>query len=145
MGFWTAIPVIGKVLDGVFSLIDKGIEDKDEANKLKAELDTVFKNADLTEFTETLRAQSSIIVAEAKGESWLQRSWRPLIMLLFGIIILNNYILNPWLAAMFSIDIVMEIPIHMWSLLKLGIGGYVAGRSIEKAVKVWKNKEDFTK
>jgi len=31
-----------------------------------------------------------------------------------------------------------DIPPDMWDLLKLGIGGYVVGRSVEKGVKVWK-------
>ena len=34
-----------------------------------------------------------------------------------------------------------DIPPDMWDLLKLGVGGYVLGRSVEKGVKVWKDKE----
>jgi hypothetical protein len=26
----------------------------------------------------------------------------------------------------------------MWELLKIGVGGYVVGRSVEKGVKVWR-------
>ena len=33
-----------------------------------------------------------------------------------------------------------DIPPDMWDLLKLGVGGYVVGRSVEKGVKVWKDK-----
>lgn len=141
MAWFSAIPVVGKVLDGVIGLVDEAIEDKDEANKLKAQLEQVFKQADLTKFTEQLRAQKDIIVAEAKSESWLARNWRPGIMTLFGIIIFNNYILNPWLSAMFSIDIVMDVPTQMWALLKLGLGGYVIGRSGEKIARYWKGND----
>ena len=138
MAFWTAIPIIGKVLDGVIGLVDQAVEDKDKANELKAQLTQVFNDADLTKFTQQLQSQTDIIVAEATGKSWLQRNWRPGLMTLFGIIIFNNYILNPWLSAMFSVNIMMEIPPEMWSLLKLGVGGYVVGRSVEKAVSNWK-------
>lgn len=85
-------------------------------------------------------AKRDIIVAEAQGESWLQRNWRPGLMTIFGVIIANNYILNPYLSAMFSIDIVLEIPPDMWQLLKLGVGGYIGGRSAEKAIKLYKGK-----
>ncbi|MCS7280543.1 MAG: hypothetical protein NZ583_02795 [Desulfobacterota bacterium] len=32
----------------------------------------------------------------------------------------------------------LEIPPDMWTLLEIGIGGYVVGRSAEKIVKTWK-------
>ena len=31
-----------------------------------------------------------------------------------------------------------DIPPDMWDLLKLGVGGYVVGRSAEKGIKAWK-------
>lgn len=140
MAFWEAIPIVGDVLKGVIGLVDEAIEDKDEANKLKAQLSTVFNNADLTKFVELIKAQASIIVAEVKGSSWLQRNWRPLLMAEFGAIILNNYILHPYLNALFGINIVMQIPPDMWALLKLGVSGYIVGRSAEKGIELWKGK-----
>lgn len=140
MSFLSAIPIVGKIFDGLFGVIDQAVEDKDKANQLKADLEQVFKNADLTKFVEQIKAQSSIIVAEAKSESWLARNWRPGIMALFGIIIFNNYILNPWIGAMFDVNVMMDIPPQMWQLLKIGLGGYVVGRSTEKAIKYWKDK-----
>ena len=140
MAFWAAIPVIGKVLSGVIDLVDKSIEDKDERNKIKSQLTQVFNTSDLTKFAKEIEEQASIIRAEATGQSWLQRNWRPGLMTLFGIIIFNNYILNPWLSAMFSINIIMAIPPEMWQLLKLGISGYIVGRSAEKGIELWKSK-----
>jgi len=141
MSFLATIPIIGKILDGVIGLVDKAVLDKDEAEKLKAQLTEIFNKSDLERFTVEMKAQTEIIMAEAGGKSWLQRNWRPGLMALFGVIIFNNYVLNPWLSAMFSINIMMEIPPDMWMLLKLGIGGYIVGRSTEKAVEVWKKKE----
>jgi len=140
LSFLAALPVVGKILDGVIGLVDKAVLDKDEAERLKAQLTEVFNKSDLERFTTEIRAQADVIMAEATGQSWLQRNWRPGLMALFGLIIFNNYVLNPWLGALFSLNVMMEIPPDMWALLKLGVGGYIVGRSTEKAVEVWKQK-----
>ncbi|MHC4640109.1 MAG: 3TM-type holin [Planctomycetota bacterium] len=141
MSFLTAIPIVGKVLEGVIGLIDQAVTDKDEANKLKAQMIGVFQNADLTKFTSLLRAQAGIIMAEATGASWLQRNWRPLLMLIFMVIITNNYIFFPY-ASLFTDKVtVLELPDFMWQILKIGVGGYIVGRSGEKIVNMWKGKE----
>lgn len=138
MSWLGAIPIVGKFFDGLFGVIDQVVEDKDKANELKASLEQVMQNSDLTKFVEQIKAQTSIILAEANSQSWLARNWRPGLMALFGLIIFNNYVLNPWLAAMFSVNIMMEIPPDMWALLKIGLGGYVVGRSTEKVAEIWK-------
>jgi hypothetical protein len=140
MAWWNAIPVMGNVIGGIFDLIGENVEDKDQANQLRAQLEEVLLNSDLEKFQEQIKAQASVIIAEAKGESWLQRNWRPGLMALFGIIIMNNYITNPYASALLGINIVMEIPPDMWDLLKLGVGGYIFGRSTEKGIAAWKKK-----
>lgn len=121
--------IIGPLVGGLFGLIDKTVEDKDQAAKIKANLQQMVLSGQIKE----LEAAATIIAAEAQGESWLQRNWRPLLMCLFGLIIANNYLIVPLLGTPMA-----DIPPDMWELLKLGIGGYVVGRSVEKGVKVWK-------
>ena len=87
------------------------------------------------------QAQASVITAEAKGESWLQRNWRPMTMLVFVFIIFNNYILYPYLKLIFNAGVMLETPDQLWQLLKLGISGYIVGRSVEKGIKYWKAGE----
>lgn len=140
MGWFSAIPIVGKVIDGVIGLIDEAVEDKDEANKLKAQMIAVFQNADLTKFTSLVKAQAGIIMAEANGHSWLQRNWRPLLMLIFMIIIANNYIVHPYMQLFLEKSIHLDIPENMWQLLKIGVGGYVVGRSGETITKLWNAK-----
>jgi len=61
------------------------------------------------------------------------------LMLLFGFIIANEYVVSPYIQALFSITLpVKPITPDMWAVLKLGIGGYIGGRSIEKAITLWK-------
>ncbi len=137
--WWNALvaPVAGlftKALD----VVDKYVPDKDLAAKLKAALKGQILNIAHTEFIELLKGQTQIILAEAKG-GWLQRNWRPMLMCLFGIIVANNYIIYPYLSFFTEKSTMLDIPPDMWALLKIGVGGYIVGRSAEKAVKHYKN------
>lgn len=78
--------------------------------------------------SELLKAQATIITAEAQGDSWLQRNWRPLMMVWFGVL-LGMY----WFG--FTPDNMSEKTIdNLFTLLQIGIGGYIAGRSVEKII-----------
>lgn len=126
--------LIGPVISGIFGVVDKVVEDKDAAGQIKAKLQEMVLTGQMKE----IEAAASIIVAEAQGDSWLQRNWRPLLMCLFGVIVANNYLLAPYILLFMGIDVELTIPPDMWDLLKLGVGGYVVGRSVEKGIKVWK-------
>jgi hypothetical protein len=78
---------------------------------------------------ELQKMQTEIIVTEAKG-NWLQRSWRPILMLAFGFIVI--YV--KFIAPLFDLRI-PELENEFWNLLQIGIGGYVIGRSGEKMVR----------
>lgn len=82
--------------------------------------------------SQALRTRADVIVAEAKSEGALPRSWRPITMLTFVFIIAWNYIIGPLISAIFNVSVTLPIPPDMWSLLKIGLGGYVVGRSGEK-------------
>lgn len=118
----------GKVLDKLFP-------DPSEKAAAQAKLMEMAQKGEL----ESEAHQVQTIVAEMQG-NWLQKSWRPLLMMLFGVIIANNYILSPYLQALFGFSVGLELPPDMWGLLKLGVGGYVMGRSAEKAISMWKTK-----
>jgi len=76
--------------------------------------------------------QSNIIIAEAKGQSWLQRNWRPGLMALFGLIVANNYIVFPYLSMFTDKVKVLEFPGAFWGLLVTGVGGYIGAKSVER-------------
>jgi hypothetical protein len=121
-------------------LIDKFFPNPEEAAKRKLELFAMQQKGELVEMSEAVK----VITAEANSESWLARNWRPLTMLTFVVIIANNYILYPYLSLFWASAPSLAIPPDMWDLLKIGLGGYVAGRSGEKMIKYWKkeNKDD---
>ena len=95
----------------------------------------------LTEAGQTLiNAQRDVLVAEAKSESVIARTWRPITMLTFVFIIFNNYVLVPYVTAFGGTVPTLEIPNGMWALLNVGIGGYITSRGIEKVVALRKDK-----
>ena len=78
---------------------------------------------------ELQKLQTEVILAEANG-NWLQRSWRPILMLAFGFIVI--YV--KFIAPLFSLPI-PPLENEFWNLLQIGIGGYVIGRTGEKMIK----------
>lgn len=75
-------------------------------------------------------SQIRIIEAEAKGQSWLQRNWRPITMLTFLVLVVCD-----------SFGFLkFRLSNEAWILLQIGLGGYVVGRTGEKIVeKIRKN------
>ena len=118
---------IGKIIDDLFT----SDEERDVA---KNKILQVLKEKEL----ELQKMQTDIIIAEAKG-NWLQRSWRPILMLSFGFIVIYNKFISQ--LSPHLITPVLEP--DFWTLLQIGIGGYVVGRSAEKIagkINITKNK-----
>ncbi len=124
------------MVSGVTNLVGKFVEDKDKAN----ELEHAIKAQLLSDEVKFVSYQRDIITAEAKSQSFLACNWRPITMLVFVAIIANNYILFPYIQLFGGKAVPLEIPPNMWELLKLGIGGYIMGRSVEKGIEKWKGR-----
>lgn len=133
-----AIPIVGKILSGVIGLVDDAVEDKDEKNRIKADLTKVFEQSDLSRFATLVESQAKVVLGEIQGESWLQRNWRPVLMLVIVAIVANNYIVYPYLSLFTTRAVVLELPDKLYNLMTIGVGGYIVGRSAEKGLKIWK-------
>ena len=72
------------------------------------------------------QAAADIVKAEAQSENWLASSWRPVTMLIFVALIVARWF--GWAAP----NLAEEEYIKLWSIVELGLGGYVIGRSAEK-------------
>jgi hypothetical protein len=112
----------GGLVKEIGNVIDKLFTSEEERLKAKNEIFKVLQEQQL----ELQKLQTEIIVTEANG-NWLQRSWRPILMLAFGFIVI--YV--KFIAPLFSLPI-PPLEDEFWNLLQLGIGGYVVGRSVEK-------------
>ena len=105
---------IGRVLDNVLT-------SDDEKSQVKNQLTEIITS----KITELAGYQRDVIVQELKG-NWLQRSWRPMTMLVFSGILIAKWF------GLTDATIDVELELELMSLLKIGIGGYIAGRSLEK-------------
>jgi len=119
---------LGKTVD---SVLGRFFEDKDEAARVAQELRVA-----MLEHEQTARQVArDVVVAEAKSQHWITSAWRPITMLTFVAIIANNYILAPYVDLFFGTGLELDVPAPMWDLIKIGLGGYVVGRSAEKVAK----------
>ncbi len=127
-----AVAPLAKIL---FNTVDKAVADKDLAAKLKADLQTQM----LQSHTQELTAAAKIIEAEAKA-GWFASSWRPLLMYVLIFILVWNYVLGPVILFFFKASITITLPGDVWTLLQIGLGGYVVGRSAESVARTIANK-----
>ena len=122
-----AIAPIAKIL---FNTIDKAVEDKDLNARLKADLQTQLLQSN----TEELKAAAKIVEAEAKA-GWFASSWRPLLMYVLIFVLVFNYIFAPIIKMITGATVGFELPGDVWTLLQIGLGGYVVGRSAESVAR----------
>jgi hypothetical protein len=125
------LPLLAGVLDKVLPRV---VTDKDQVNAIKAEVTTLL----IAQEGELRKAAADIVKTEALGHSWLQRNWRPLLMLVIVAIIANNYLVAPYAQAMFGVGIALDLPERLWDLMTVGVGGYVVGRTAERGIELWR-------
>lgn len=116
---------IGDIITPVTDLIDKMHTSDAEKLEIKAQMLALQAKAysEALEFEKSqMQAKADIIKAEAQGQSWMQRSWRPITMLTFLALVVSDSF--GWLAS--------PLAPQAWDLLQIGLGGYVVGRSLEK-------------
>lgn len=123
MGFLALLPAIGSVISEV---LGKTVGNKEERDKLEFEIQKALMNKE----GELTRAARDVIVAEAQGESWLQRNWRPIVML-----VCMAYV-GAYLFGFTAGYIDPMVAQELFNLVQIGVGGYIAGRSVEKTAKI---------
>lgn len=119
-------------------------DNKDQADKALFEFQKFFEENKMAFYKES----SKNIRAEMGGESWLQRNWRPMFMFLLMFIIAFIAIVAPLIQVFFSVDLISAVtdgfnavPEKAWSLITLAMTGYIGGRTAEKGIKAWKEKD----
>ena len=119
-----ALGIIGTFFSGIFQLkghqaniISQAIQAAGDVNNSEAQREM---------------AQAQILSAELQSESWLARSWRPVLMYIcMGIVVSFwfGYVpphLNEPMPPMVQ---------ELFGLIKIGLGGYLGARSVEKIFK----------
>lgn len=121
-----AIKPITDLIDNLHTSDEERLILKNELAKIESKMGLKLLDYE----KQLLTSQSNIIIAEAQGGSWLQKSWRPLTMLVFLILVIADSF--GWLAT--------PLAPQAWTLIQIGLGGYVVGRSGEKGVATFKKK-----
>jgi hypothetical protein len=130
-------PIIGDVVKRILP------EDKDKAAEIERELSMQL----LINSASVEKAAADVILAEAKSEHWLTASWRPILMITITAIVAWNFLFAPLieLAVLLStgnqIPLSINLPGELWTLLTVGVGGYICGRSGEKIASHLKRKD----
>ena len=99
-------------------------EEKLEAKRRILETQTEISLTILGYEAQLMESKHSVIMAEASGQSALQRNWRPITMMTFLVLVV---------ADSFGLLATPLAP-EAWTLLQIGLSGYVVGRSAEKIV-----------
>lgn len=111
-------PIFGQVAKNLFP------DPADELKRMQMQAD--LQRAIIEKSNEIEMAAASIVKAEAQSSHWLAANWRPLTMLTFvGLIVAR------WGGYTFAGMSEAEY-LSFYDLMKIGLGGYVIGRSVEK-------------
>jgi hypothetical protein len=123
-----ALPFVAALIPALAPIIGDAVKrlfpDPDAARAAEGEIAMALmdKRAELE------AAAAGIIQAEARSDHWLAATWRPVVMLTFTALIVAR-----WLG--YSAPGISEAEVvKLWSIVELGLGGYVIGRSAEKIV-----------
>jgi len=123
--------MVGEIL-GILGKVAGSVADRifpDPEHELKRiELQQALQAAVLERTSEIERAAAEVVKAEAQGQSWLQRTWRPVTMLVFVALIVARWL--GWSAPNLGEAEVLKL----WDIVEIGLGGYVIGRSAEKVL-----------
>ena len=125
--------IISDLFNPLASIIDSMTTSDDEKFKVKKELSKIQSDISIKLLDyekQMVIAKSSVVQSEVSGQSWLQRNWRPITMLTFLVlVVLDSFGL-----------LAFRLAPEAWTLLQIGMGGYVIGRSAEKVLPKLFNK-----
>lgn len=110
-----ALDVGGKIIDRLWP-------DPTQRDQARLALMEMAQKGELAEIT----GRAEIVKTEASSEHWLAANWRPILMLTFGGLIVARWF--GWAAP----NLTEAEYLKLWSIVEVGIGGYVVGRSVEK-------------
>lgn len=126
------LPILGPILSDVVGRVLPA--DKNKAQEIERELSMAL----MQNTAEIEKAAASVVIAEANSEHKITATWRPILMLTITAIVGWNYLVAPLvelavtLATGNQMPLSIPLPEELWTLLTVGVGGYVLGRSGEK-------------
>lgn len=122
-------------------------EDPEKKRQFKKDMRSMAQEEELAKLKanmEEFKARADVIQSESDSDHWLAAVWRPITMLVFVSIIANNYILAPYMNFLFGAEyaLMLQLPPEIWSLIKVGLTGYVGARSAEKGLRMYQDRKN---
>lgn len=131
-----AIDIISSIISEVtHNVLGKNIPSlKSDAS---AELASQVAGAARTQLEPVIRREMEAVAADAESTpaAWvdsLPAIWRPIIMLGIFFTIVNNFILAPYLSAIFKINFAIPLPTEFWQLVMIIVPLFIGARTYEK-------------
>ena len=131
----------GPLVKAVLDVVERAQQAKMDRAAIEAELKRAIA-AELGRVAATeLQARRDVLIAELRGESWLQRNWRPIVALTaffsywFVIVAYPFLQAGGWLPAVRFGEVGLQ---NMFWLTTVAIGGYIGGRTLEKLARTIK-------
>jgi hypothetical protein len=125
MSFLDLIAGIFKPAAELIDELHTSEEEKLKQQRRLLEIQAMVLDSSLQYEKEMMTSRAEIINSEAKSEHWITATWRPITMLTFLALAVGD-----------SLGL-LQTPLRdeAWTLLQIGLGGYVVGRSAEKVIK----------
>ena len=124
------------MFDSILSIVNKFIPDPDEARKAATLMEA--------EHTKQMQAKASIIKAEIE-QGGITSKWRPYTMVAFVLMLITHYVMYdilPFLIVVFDLNVYSPqdpgFTDGLLEVIKIGLMGYIGGRSAEKVVSIWR-------
>ena len=148
MNPFSIVEIIGKATDSIANIFDESFTSKEEKIDAKNRTIKIVNEAQKSISEHHLKEQeiqAETIKTEMEG-NWLQRSWRPILALMFGFIVVCNFFIFPVVQIFLRDELFAKLiekgqsNENFWNLLFIMIGGYTVGRSAEKVAEKVKKK-----
>jgi len=128
----------GPIVREVLAVIERAQQRKLSEAELRAELEQAITRSIEAVATTELQARRDVLIAELRGESALQRLWRPIVALSFAFVMIFYALLLPiavdWLG-MPPVRIGDTLLGWIMTSVNIAIGGYIGGRTLEKVLR----------
>jgi hypothetical protein len=125
--------IIGKVLGGATTIIDKLVPDPDLAEKMKHEMSSMAMSLGFEAQKEETRAKAEIMKAELQqGDNYTKRA-RPTVVYAGLLFIFLNYVIFPAITFFTGRGMPqIQMPEAFWWAWSSVVGVYSIGRTVEK-------------
>lgn len=124
----------GPITDSVIDIVKTYLTKDSDEQQVRVEIEKKIQDT----IQSTYSSHSDIVKSELSSDSWLAKSWRPIVALCFSFVILYYALLGPMLVAWFGVpplspgDIVLT---NVMNMVGIYLTGYGLFRSAEKVMR----------